>query len=367
MSEARRLILSFTFVGGILVASLSPSARGDAVPVKGRPKTNSGLVTLQGTMPLKQALAQLAEQTGVAVSDRRAESGRQPAVKLNLRDASFWLALDAIAQQSGARVSLYEQDRRIALRDGSVPRVPVSYSGRFRIVLKKIEVATDFETATHLGSARLELAWLPTFEPLFLESRPGDVSISEPRDTPLRVASTSGRDPVSGRNGVEIPIGFEAPPRSVHSLARLQGTLRLVGPDEMLSFTFDRLDAGAAAPEQSRAGVSVRLQEFKAGDERWKISLLLSHPSGEPDFESFESWLATTQVELQKRVGKERLAPAGYEMTEQPGHRVRLTYYFSGQNGPPPGHPDDWKLFCRTPGPIGTVAIPFEFKDVPLP
>jgi hypothetical protein len=135
----------------------------------------------------------------------------------------------------------------------------------------------------------------------------------------------------------------------------------------MLNFVFDRLETGMPPAEQTQAGVSVHLREFKATEERWKISLVLKHPSGEPEFESFESWLSTTQVVLQQRKGKQRLAPVGYEISQQPGRQVLLTYYFVGEKGAAPDRPEDWKLSCRTPGRIERISVPFEFKDVPLP
>jgi hypothetical protein len=319
------------------------------------------------SMPLGQALKQLYDQTGVRVVDRRSSSNVQPQLKLDLEDVSFWEAIDAIAQHTKSHVSVYEKDNVVALRDGLEPGVPLWYSGRFRVAVKRIDASQNFETQTRSCVIRLELAWEPTVQPLFVDNRPGDIKIFDDKGGVIGSSDSSGRDPLVGRNAVEIPVRFPAPPRSMDRLHRVQGPLRVVGPEQLLTFSFDHLSPAQPPPAQAEAGVTAAIHEFKEGDERWKISLLLKHPAGEPQFESFESWLSTTQAVLMRRDGKQELAPVGYEMAEQGEHQVLLTYYFSKQKGGAPRRPQDWKLVCRTPGRIGTMAVPFAFKDLPLP
>lgn len=327
-----------------------------------------GLVHLQAeNMPLGQALKQVSEQTGVRVADRRSSSNAQPVLKLDLQRVAFWEAIDAIARQAKSHVSVYEKDNVIALRDGLEPGVPLRYSGRFRVAVKKIDAAQNFETQTRSCVIRLELAWEPTVQPLFVDNRPGDIKIFDDKGAVIGRSDSSGRDPLAGRNAVEIPVRFPAPPRSMDRLHRVQGELQVVGSEQMLTFSFDHLDPAQPPPAQTESGVTAAIHEFQESAERWKISLLLKHPSGEPQFESFESWLSTTQAALVKRDAEQRLAPIGYEMSEQAEHQVLLTYYFSGAKGGAPGRPQDWKFVCRTPGPIGTMAVSFGFKDLPLP
>src|SRR5207302_995942 len=66
-------------------------------------------ITLKGKdLPLSQALAELAKQTGNKVEDRRRSKEDGVKVNLDLKQATFWQAFDTIAREADARVSLYE-------------------------------------------------------------------------------------------------------------------------------------------------------------------------------------------------------------------------------------------------------------------
>src|SRR5207249_3458288 len=79
------------------------------------PKT----VTLQNpSITLSQALEQVKQQTGIEVADLREDKTADPSLKLNLQRATFWQSLDAIAREADLRVSLYEKDAQVALREG---------------------------------------------------------------------------------------------------------------------------------------------------------------------------------------------------------------------------------------------------------
>src|SRR5271165_6512016 len=65
-------------------------------------------VTLVGQeIPLTQALEQLQKQTDYQVKDRRLDK-EELKIRLDLQEASFWQALDAIARQANLNVSLFE-------------------------------------------------------------------------------------------------------------------------------------------------------------------------------------------------------------------------------------------------------------------
>src|SRR5438309_10703811 len=107
-------------------------------------------MTLQQTgLSLSQALKELASQTGNSVEDRRREKEEIKSLKLDLKNATFWQALDAIAKAADARISLYERDGKIALLDGPYQVAPVSYSGLFRIGIKELHVHHFLDSDTH--------------------------------------------------------------------------------------------------------------------------------------------------------------------------------------------------------------------------
>ena len=129
---------------------------------KGKPTAGKELeprtVTLQGKdITLKGALTALFKQTGNRVADRR-QVKNETRLKLNLEKATFWQALDAVAREADARVSLYEQDGALALVDGPYREVPVSYNGLFRTTVKRIDLTRMLEADAHFAIIHLEIA-----------------------------------------------------------------------------------------------------------------------------------------------------------------------------------------------------------------
>lgn len=325
-------------------------------------------VTLTGNVTLAEALAALAKQTGQAVADRRLEKSAVR-FKLNLDKAPFWQALDAIAKAARSRVSLYEADGKLALRSGASRELPTSYQGMFRTQVKEVVVRRDFENGAHQCDLLLEMAWEPRFRPLFM-TRPAGIEITDAAGKKLAVQNPgTGREAVTSPLATRISLRLQAPARSVGKLGLIKGKMSMVGPAEMLAFTIadlDKLDAPKALPAQK--GVKATVEELvRDGTKRWSVTFRLDYPADGPRFQSFESWLVNTQAFLVDPKGN-RHGTEEFAIDDQTSHRARMTFHFiGGKNGLTLGKPTGWKLALRTPGPIGTVEVPFEFKDVELP
>src|SRR5216683_5017571 len=97
------------------------------------------LCTIQDqAIPLSKALAELTKQTDIKVDDLRQNAGDDPKLKLALNKATFWEALDTIAREADLQVNLYQKEGTLALMDGPHRQVPTSYSGIFRLAVKRI-------------------------------------------------------------------------------------------------------------------------------------------------------------------------------------------------------------------------------------
>ena len=88
-------------------------------------------------LPLSEVLKKLSMQTGIAVADHRRTQTNQR-VTFNFNGVPFWQALDQIAGATNMGLSLYQADGGVALVDGPYRRLPVSYSGLFRMALKRV-------------------------------------------------------------------------------------------------------------------------------------------------------------------------------------------------------------------------------------
>lgn len=349
-------------------------AQDGQLPAELQPRT----VTLkEDEIPLSRALKELARQTGNEVVDRR-KTKDDPRVGLDLKKATFWQALDAIAQEADARVSLYEQDRKIALVDGPFLALPTSYSGLFRTSFKRIDAVKILEPEAHYCVLHLEVAWEPRFQPFLLETLPDSLAVQDDKGTTLAVSEMQkGQIPVGRQNAREVEMRLPAPRRAATRFGQVKGSLAMVGPTKMLAVTFAKLgkiEKRNEVRKETVDEVTVHLRKFllegNEGDQLWTAEVLLEYPEGGPNFESFQSWLVNNEAYLEHGETKQRFpANAGFNTEDQSANKALLQYRFTDEPDKNLllGKPASWNLVYRTPGKIVEVPIPFEFKDLPLP
>jgi hypothetical protein len=326
------------------------------------------LATIQDSLSLDKALAELCRQTGDKnrVEDRRSKKD-DTRLGLDISKLPFWQALDLIAREADARIDFYQKDGVLALVDGPYREQNVSYSGIFRVTPKRISAVRDLDGDTHYYEVSLEVAWEPKFTPFFLEPRPDSFVIQDDKKNDILPAPQgTGRVPVEGRLA-SIDLRLPAISRSAKSLALLKGKLALLGPNDWLQFTFDDLKVA----QQSREGVSVKLSKANLTQDLWTLEMTLDYPSAGPNFESFESWLIYNEIYLVKKDDPDQRVAnnGGYETGNSAGTRASISYHWVDDPGKKfsRGKPDDWKVVYRTPGRFVEVPVPFEFKDLPLP
>jgi hypothetical protein len=350
-------------------------AKDDAdVPKELVPKT----ISLQETgIALDKALKELASQTGNQVTDRRRET---KSLKLDLKNATFWQALDAIAKAADLRVSLDQRDGKIALVEGPYHVIPVSYSGLFRVAVTGLHLRHLLDSDTHDCQIDLEVAWEPRFQPLFIESRPDSLTVEDDKGRVIEIPEDGkGLAPIGRPTAHTMHLRIPAPQRSAKQLGLLKGNLAVMGPSRMLTFTFDKLnkiEKAADAKKETKEGVTVNLRELRSegggGDEVWTVGLLLEYPAGGPKFESFQSWIINNKIYLEKEQGgiKQQFPPnLGYETDDQSDTKAIIRYRFGDEPEKKLtlGKFSDWRLVYYTPGRIVEVPVPFEFKELPLP
>ncbi len=330
---------------------------------------------------LGEALKELTKQTGIAVRNRLG-AGSDPKIDVSADDLPFWKVLDTIAAAAGARVSLYEGDGTPALvaapasKTGAAP--PVSYHGLFRTTVKHVSLARDLETGTHTCALHLEAAWEPRFQPFLVDVGSARVAFAKDDRGTVRKGTLppAGATAVTGRTAVEVDLRLRAPERSSPRIDRIAGSLVVLGPSKMLTFTFDKLRFIAPRDKgerQEQDGISVRLSEVAKDPDGWAVEVVIDNPPGGPRFESYQSWLGNNAIWLEKGAGNARqfLRPssAGEERLKETAAQAVVRYLFTakGNRGGSFGKLSDWTLVYRTPGRMVEVAVPYEFKGVPLP
>src|SRR5437773_12224585 len=142
------------------LASVRTTLRGAEAQKNIQPR----LCTIQDqAIPLSKALEELTKQTEIKVEDGRQNAGDDPKLKLALNKATFWQALDAIAREADLQVNLFQKEGTPVLMDGPHRAVPTSYSGIFRLSVRRMTADRIPEAGDegHFRSVQLLLAWAP--------------------------------------------------------------------------------------------------------------------------------------------------------------------------------------------------------------
>lgn len=327
-------------------------------------------------IPLSKALKAVREQTGIAVEDGRQATDKDPSIRLDLKDATFWQAIDTIAKEADLKVAFPPGDLKVALVEGPFIEMPTSYSGMFRVVLKRLLAIHDLETSTHACAALLEVAWEPRFKPFIMMSEPEALVIQNDKGVALGLIERENmRESVGNTLVAEFEIRFQAPARSVAKLGAIKGHLDMIGPNKMLTFTFEDLaKIERKDPKQTRTmtqeNVTVKLRELDIDDDVLAAKLIVEYPDDSPDFEQMNSWIVTNKIHLKHKSKKALHEPlGGSEVTEQGAHKAVVIYRFVETDTLDLKKITlkDWQLHYETPAGFLTVPIPFEFKDVALP
>lgn len=370
MIRRRLLLPAIVLIVGVVL--LLPVGRPAAAEKKNGGTPEARLFTLKKIVSLSEALEELEKQTGVAVEDRR-NNQQDPKLNLDLNKVTFWQALDEIARDADVRVSLYERDGTVAIQDGPHRAFPISYSGIFRIAVRRVTATHDLDNDSRMTNVQLEIAWQPGFRPFFLETKPASIEAQDDKGRFLDV-----RDEESGRSQITdarlfttLNVSLPSPPRGTARLGLLKGKCVLIGPTKWLTFKFPTLEEikkNKKVGEVTEDGVTARMDSMTLDNDLWTLEVSLEYPRTGPRFESFESWVVYNEIALV--AGDKKFENnGGYETGASGDYSVSASYHFVDEKSKDliRGKPGDWKVEYVAPGPFAEIPVPFEFKDVPLP
>jgi hypothetical protein len=318
--------------------------------------------------PLSKVLARVQEQTGIRIEDRAGD----PPVTVRLDKLPFWQALDRIAEAAGASVTVLPREGRIQLipRKKDAPPPQLSYSGPFRLALKRLGTSLDLDTGTHTCTGQIEVAWEPPLLPLFLETRLQGLEVRDAREQVLPFPSGGkSQASVDGRIGLTIEDPLPVLPRTEKTLGRIQGHLTAVVPTKMLTLRFGDLDGLKNTPAVvQQDGVECRVGKVKITSDRWSVPVTINYPPGGTRLDSSEFWWVNNSLTLVSADGKRwTCSPSQTYLEVNAGSRAVINYHFPLKECPGKAEPGAWKITYTTPAALVQVHIPFAFKDVPLP
>jgi hypothetical protein len=365
------LILSLAIAClGALTQPRSPVSAAD-VP---EPAVKPRLITLKTDATLDKVLDELQTQADVPFDRSRADVTRP--VKVDLDKVPFWEALEKVAKAADHRISFGQQGRTIYLLGGegiAYRELPLSIDGPFRTAARQVMAINDIENDRSYYDIELTMNWEPHFSAFLIEAPGKNVTAVDNTGKRLEIASPGrGRMPAAG-GGQRITVRLADVPRAARTIAKLEGSLKVVGAERMLRFEFAKLVAGK---EESKTEdqVTVKVEpgdDVKAGSDLWTFRITLEYPEGGPQLESFESaaWLVENGAFLLSADNKRRLdMNGGSEVVTQTERRAVVKYRWVPQGDEKDlGKPADWKLVVRTPSRLIEVPVKFKLENIPLP
>jgi hypothetical protein len=323
-------------------------------------------ITLSGKgLLLKKVVEDLVRQTGNKVT--LDEDFGESMVDLELNKAPFWETLDEIADKAKLGVYLYggdgvllqpRQPQQLARRRNAV------YTGPLRFEPTRIELKRDprlAESATlNVG---VEISWEPRLQPITLVQRKMALKATDESGKPIPVAD-QGDIPAMvqpGSPGVEIELGFDAPPRSVKQVASLKGSVELLLPGKAEAFEFANLK-DAQKVVQQKHNVTVTLDSVRKSGEIWELRLRIKYAQALDAFDShLAAWILSNEAVMVTPSG-ETIDNAGLDTTHRLEDEIGVAYLFDLEKGL-----DGLKFRYRTPVSIHQIPVEYEFKDITLP
>ena len=360
-------------VAGALGALTQPRSQLHAAD-EPAPGVKPKLITLKIDATLEKVLDDIQTQADVAIDRSKADLTRP--VKVDLKNVPFWDALERIAKAADHRIAFGEQGRTIYLLGGqgvTYRELPMSVDGVFRTAALQVDAVNDLELERIYYDVLLGLNWEPQFSAFLIELPGKDITAIDNAGKHLTVAEQGrGRIPASG-GGKRLTVRFTDVARSARTIAKLEGTLKVIGAERMLRFEFPKLTAGKEESKtEDQVTVKVEPQDdVKSGSDLWTFRVTLEYPENGPQLESFESsaWMADNSAFLVSADNKRRIdANGGLEVVTQTDRRAVIKYRWVPQGDEKDlGKPADWKLAVRTPSRLIEVPVKFKLENIQLP
>jgi hypothetical protein len=367
-----------TFLAAAIEAPLLGLLPSSPVAAQDRDSSSLRRVDLhENSVSLSKAIAEIRRQTGVTVNDDSGQPERS--FPLDLRQATFWQAVDAVAGAARLKSVLPDRDgavRLVALRPGDRPP-PASYDGDFRVRVLRISATRDLDSDRSQCTVSLEVGWTPTLRPLFLESQVQDLRLRDQVNRPIPVTGEpSSLVAVDGRFSYPIDLLLPGFPRAAQEIGELTGKLTAIAPNKMLVFRFDatlkalnEAVADGALRRLIRDDVVCRLPRIKLERNRWSVSIGLEYPAGSLPLESFQqaSLVVNNDLTLTSKDGKRTLASSSSVVEYVTSRRALVTYHFTDGPRSTRGKAENWYVQYRAPARIVSVPFRFTFRRLPLP
>lgn len=335
-----------------------------------------GVVNLEGSMQLSVAIAKIEEQTGNALVDfreRYSQEATNPTLKLEIKNASFWEAVDQICDQANLEIEGGGNDEEnglpfITRTEGTANRVGRGqYAGLFRLEPTTVETTRDLRQPSQ-NSLRLltSIAWEPRIKPIVLEAQLSDLSVVDENDKPIPLDESQGPilAEVEGiQQSTDLTFFLMLPSRDSKKIGKLNCKMTALVPGRIETFEFEKLNK-ANNEQIQRGDVTVTIEKTRKIKDLFEVRLLVEYAEGSKALESHRGWVYSNPAYMLDPKGNE-IEFANSETTTQDDSSVGFAYRFdlSGIEG----DLSKCKFVYKTASSLINVPVEIELKDIELP
>ncbi|QDU64797.1 hypothetical protein Pan216_56890 [Planctomycetes bacterium Pan216] len=318
-------------------------------------------------LAVEELLLEIEEATGNRMVDMRLELNQpiSDALVSLPKETTFWQALDQMNEQAGTSYFLYPQGRALGISGNPGVQPPVDYAGALRLAVSQIVLRNVFQPRPDT-SCRVDLQVLvePRLKPLAITVPFEKFAAILDKGEPLAFARdeelTIEVDPTS--IVTEFTLRLEQPPREATTIKSLRGEIGLLLPAAQSVFTFEDL-AKDERQTKNTTDLRVNLVDSFEDDGIYTFALEFEWLDDRRAIPSHLRSLLEPEVYLELGDGSRFAQNGGLSTLVLEDSRVGFEYIFVDV----PAKRSDVKLIATVPTGIGTVSVPIEFKDLPLP
>ncbi len=325
----------------------------------------ASLVKLPKGLPLKNALRELADQSGNQLqfsdlpADRLAET-----VPTEFESAPFWQVMASLAEQFEFHWKRAKFDRQLVLIDEAGDTTVASQVlGAALLNVESVRTRTIGTDGKRLLRLRCRLEVEPRLRPLFLSVSARSLQFRDAAGNELAPFNPEAQYELTlGESGeVAFDVDFlSEDATTTWQQCSFQGSLELTVAAGTEAIRFRNV-ARSAGASRRRGGVIVSLREISrsqtGNDTVLKTRLAVAYETGGPAFESHRTWIYHNQAYFEGPNGKRQQREAGFSTELATDGGVVLEYAFRN----PPFPPEETDFVYVAPTLITELPLEFHF------
>ncbi|MCA9132917.1 MAG: hypothetical protein KDA45_07170 [Planctomycetales bacterium] len=329
---------------------------------------DASTVTLEGKLPLAEALQQITAQTGNAIQLQNAQTLPDLRVELQADRQPFWATMETLMAQAKLRINNYgTTDNALVLSPASSDsshRTAAFTHGPFRLDLVSVQSNLAFSGALNGGlTVSFQVTWEPRLQPVFMQLPMASIQAETNSGQSLKASNPQAAPEIPLNLGgctTQVDLLLERPPRSDSHIRSLQGDFTIAVPSDRHQYAFGKLGDGGRQTEKF-GDVQVTLEGVRRNGAVYEMRVLVEFGDSQGALDSFRGWILSNEAYLLD-AQQTRLENVGLQTYAVMPNAVGIAYLFQIN-----GDPNDCQLIYESPAAITRQTVAYKLQDIELP